>query len=98
MQVVTKTALQPQVYEFVMDEAEYERRAMNNTAMFKDKIRLRNAGKKSEVLTVADTTGAVHDRSTTFDFFHSTIEGILLDPFASECFNLAPARTRECPS
>lgn len=49
LQVVTKTALQPQVYEFVMDEAEYERRAQANTPMYKDKIRVRDVGKRSEV-------------------------------------------------
>lgn len=42
--MVTKTAKQPDVYEFVMDEVEFERRAKTNAAMFKDNIKLRNAG------------------------------------------------------
>lgn len=42
--MVTKTAKQPDVYEFVMDEVEFERRAKANAAMFKDNIKLRNAG------------------------------------------------------
>ena len=47
---MTKTASRPDVYEFVMNEAEFERRAESNAAMFKDKIKLRNAGKgKAEV-------------------------------------------------
>ena len=47
---MTKTASRPDVYEFVMNEAEFERRAESNVAMFKDKIKLRNAGKgKAEV-------------------------------------------------
>lgn len=47
-QVVTKTSNQPDVYEFVMNEAEYERRAETNSAVFKDSIRLRNVGKSKE--------------------------------------------------
>lgn len=48
--MVTKTATQPDVYEFVMNEAEFERRAETNSAMFRDNIKLRNAGKgKREV-------------------------------------------------
>lgn len=47
-QVVTKTVNQPDVYEFVMDESEFERRAETNSAMFRDNIKLRNAGKGKE--------------------------------------------------
>ncbi|CAM9280554.1 unnamed protein product [Ascophyllum nodosum] len=45
LRVVTKTATQPDVYEFVMDEVEFERRAKTNAEMFRDNITLRNAGK-----------------------------------------------------
>lgn len=43
---------QPDVYEFVMDEVEFERRAKANAAMFKDSIKLRNAGKGKEGVSI----------------------------------------------
>lgn len=47
-QVITKTARLPDVCEFVMNEAEFERRAETNSTMFRDKITRRNPGKSKK--------------------------------------------------
>lgn len=49
-QVITKTARLPDVCEFVMNEAEFQRRAETNTAMFRDKITRRNPGKSKKTV------------------------------------------------
>ncbi|CAM9801347.1 unnamed protein product [Pylaiella littoralis] len=46
--VITKTARLPDVCEFVMNEAEFERRAETNSTMFRDKITRRNPGKSKK--------------------------------------------------
>ncbi|CAN0201585.1 unnamed protein product, partial [Ectocarpus fasciculatus] len=55
--VVTKTARLPDVCEFVMNEAEFERRAETNAAMFRDKIKQRNPGKSREEGPEAERNG-----------------------------------------
>ncbi|CAM9825307.1 unnamed protein product [Scytosiphon promiscuus] len=55
--VVTKTARLPDVCEFVMNEAEFERRAETNAAMFRDKIKQRNPGKSKEEGPEAERNG-----------------------------------------
>ncbi|CAM9694050.1 unnamed protein product [Ectocarpus sp. 12 AP-2014] len=59
--VVTKTARLPDVCEFVMNEAEFERRAETNSAMFRDKIKQRNPGKSREEGPEAERNGPAHE-------------------------------------
>eukprot|EP00903_Cladosiphon_okamuranus_P018047 g16608.t1 len=55
--VITKTARLPDVCEFVMNEAEFEKRAETNADMFRDKITRRNPGKTRKESTEAERSG-----------------------------------------
>eukprot|EP00752_Nemacystus_decipiens_P004173 g3816.t1 len=59
--VITKTARLPDVCEFVMNEAEFERRAETNAAMFRDKITRRNPGKSRKESTEAEKNAPSKD-------------------------------------
>lgn len=59
-QVITKTARLPDVCEFVMSEAEFERRAETNAAMFRDKITRRNPGKSPKEVRGGDEGESPH--------------------------------------